>query len=393
MKHTWRWFGPSDPISLADVRQTGAGGIVTALHHLPNGAVWPVGEIRARQQLIEEAGLTWSVVESVPVHEDVKTGGPRRDEAVANYQQTLRNLAACGLDVVCYNFMPVLDWTRTDLAFPLPDGALALRFDVTALAAFDLFELRRPGAEAWYSASEVERAQELHATLTTDDRAGLRSTILAGLPGSEERYDLEGFRAALARYDDLPEARLRAHLAEFLGAVVPVAEEVGVRMAIHPDDPPRPLFGLPRIVSTATDAQEVLDACPSPSNGLTLCVGSYGSRPDNDVVAMTRRFAKDIHFLHLRNVRLDDDGVGFTEAPHIDGDTDMVAVVAAILTEEARRTGRVDAQIPMRPDHGHVLLDDRSRRTNPGYPLIGRLRGLAELRGVEQATRRMLDPA
>ena len=385
MKHTWRWFGPTDPITLAEVRQTGATGIVTALHHLPNGAVWPVEEIRARQQEIEAAGLTWSVVESVPVHEDIKTGGPRRDEAVAAYQQSLRNLAACGLDTVCYNFMPVLDWTRTELAFPMPDGALALRFDATALAAFELFELRRPGAEADYTDDQLERASALHASLDTDARARLQATILAGLPGAEEHYDLVRFREALATYDDVPAERLRTHLAEFLQAVVPVAEEVGVRMAIHPDDPPRPMFGLPRVVSTADDAQRVLDAAPSPSDGLTMCVGSYGSRADNDVSVMTTRFAEDIHFAHLRSVLLDPDG-SFTEAPHLDGDADMVDIITTLVVEEERR----GEQIPMRPDHGHVLLDDATRVTNPGYSLVGRLRGLAELRGVERGVRRSL---
>ncbi|HEY0217370.1 MAG TPA: mannonate dehydratase [Cellulomonas sp.] len=383
MKHTWRWFGPTDPISLAEVRQTGATGIVTALHHLPNGAVWPVEEIRARQAEIEAAGLVWSVVESVPVHEDLKTGGPRAAEAVESYQQTLRNLGACGLDVVCYNFMPVLDWTRTDLAYPMPDGALALRFDAVALAAFDLFDLARPGATDDWTPQEAERAAVLWDGLDADARDRLRGTILAGLPGAEEHYDLERFRAALALYQDVPADRLRAHLAGFLAAVIPVAEQAGVRMAIHPDDPPRPMFGLPRVVSTADDAAAVLAAVPSEANGLTMCVGSYGSRADNDVVEMTRRFADRIHFAHLRSVLLDADGASFTEAPHLDGDADMVAVVAALVAEEDRR----GAAIPMRPDHGHVLLDDRARSTNPGYSLYGRLRGLAELRGVERAVR------
>jgi len=386
MKHTWRWFGPADPITLAEVRQTGATGVVSALHHVPNGTAWSVDEIMARRTEIEAAGLEWSVVESVPVHEHVKTGGPLRDEAVDAYQQTLRNLAACGLDVVCYNFMPVLDWTRTDLAYPMPDGALALRFDATALAAFELFELRRDGAAEEYPDAEVERASRLHATLDVDDRARLRATILAGLPGAEEHYDLDRFRVALSTYDDVSAETLRGNLAAFLRDVVPVADEVGVRLAVHPDDPPRPMFGLPRVVSTARDAQQVLDSVPSSSNGLTMCVGSYGSRPDNDVVEMAGRFAQDIHFAHLRSVLLDPDGSSFTEAPHLDGDADMVAVVTALVEEEERR----GAQIPMRPDHGHVLLDDARRVTNPGYSLVGRLRGLAELRGVERAVRRSL---
>jgi mannonate dehydratase len=383
MKHTWRWFGPADPITLAEVRQTGATGIVTALHHIPNGVAWPVSEIRARQAEIEAAGLTWDVVESVPVHEDIKTGGPLADAAVSAYQESLRNLAACGLDVVCYNFMPVLDWTRTDLAYPMPDGALALRFDAVALAAFDLFDLARPGASDDWTGAAAERAERLWFDLDAEGRSRLRATILAGLPGSEEHYDLTGFRAALAAYDDVSADVLRGNLATFLQAIVPVAEQVGVRMAIHPDDPPRPMFGLPRVVSTASDAQGVLDAAPSELNGLTMCIGSYGSRADNDVVEMTRRFADRIHFAHLRSVLLDADGASFTEAPHLDGDADMVAVIAALVEEEDRRGWA----IPMRPDHGHVLLDDRSRVTNPGYSLYGRLRGLAELRGVERAVR------
>jgi mannonate dehydratase len=383
MKHTWRWFGPADPITLAEVRQTGATGIVSALHHIPNGVAWSVDEIRARQAEIEAAGLTWDVVESVPVHEDIKTGGPLAAQAVEAYQESLRNLAACGLDVVCYNFMPVLDWTRTDLAYPMPDGALALRFDAVALAAFDLFDLARPGAASDWSPAEVERASAYWDGLDVEERGRLRATILAGLPGAEEHYDLSGFRVALAAYDDVSADTLRGNLAAFLQAIVPVAERVGVRMAIHPDDPPRPMFGLPRVVSTADDAAGVLAAAPSEFNGLTMCIGSYGSRAGNDVVAMTRRFADRIHFAHLRSVLLDADGASFTEAPHLDGDADMVAVIAALVEEEDRR-GRA---IPMRPDHGHVLLDDRSRVTNPGYSLYGRLRGLAELRGVERAVR------
>ncbi len=387
MKHTWRWFGPADPITLAEVRQTGATGIVTALHHVPNGSVWEVSEIQARKAEIEAAGLEWSVVESVPVHEDVKTGGPRAAEAIEAYRQTLRNLAACGLGVVCYNFMPVLDWTRTDLSYAMPDGALALRFDAVALAAFDLFDLARPGAVDDWTAAQVEAASRLWDGLSAEERSRLRGTILAGLPGAEEHYDLGRFREALAAYDDVPASVLRERLAAFLSAVIPVAEEVGVRMAIHPDDPPRPMFGLPRVVSTASDAQAVLDAAPSEVNGLTMCIGSYGSRADNDVVEMTRRFASRIHFAHLRSVTLDADGASFTEAPHLDGDADMVAVISALVDEEARRGPGV-APIPMRPDHGHVLLDDRARVTNPGYSLYGRMRGLAELRGVERAVRR-----
>jgi mannonate dehydratase len=390
MEHTWRWFGDRDPITLAQVRQTGVTGVVTALHDIPNGEVWPVEAIQARRDQIEAAGLVWSVVESVPVHEDIKRGGPLRDRAVAAYQQTLRNLAACGIDLVCYNFMPVLDWSRTDLGYPLSDGTWALRFDADQLAAFDLFLLRRPGAVAEYDAEQTARARAVLDQLDDAGRERLVDTVLLGLPGSEERYTLDEFRDALATYDDVDADALRANLGSFLRDVVPVAEEVGVRLAIHPDDPPRPLFGLPRVVSTAEDAQHLLDAVPTPANGLTMCIGSYGSRPDNDVVAMTRRFADRIYFAHLRSVRLQDGGRSFYEAPHIAGDADMVAVIAALVAEERRREREGGSRLPMRPDHGQQMLDDQSRVTYPGYSLIGRLKGLAELRGVEQAVRRLV---
>lgn len=393
MEHTWRWFGDRDPITLAQVRQTGATGVVTALHDIPNGEVWPVEAIAARREQIEAAGLVWSVVESVPVHEDIKRGGPLRDRAVAAYQQTIRNLAACGIDLVCYNFMPVLDWSRTDLGYSLEDGTWALRFDADQLAAFDLFLLRRPGAAAEYDAAQTARARAVLDAMDDEARERLVDTILLGLPGSEERYMLDEFRAALATYDAVDADALRANLGSFLREVVPVAEEVGLRLAIHPDDPPRPLFGLPRVVSTAEDAQHLLDAAPSPANGLTMCIGSYGSRADNDVVAMTRRFAERIYFAHLRSVRLQDGGRSFYEAPHIAGDADMVAVIAALVAEERRRDREGGPRLPMRPDHGQRMLDDQARETYPGYSLIGRLKGLAELRGVEQAVRRLVPAA
>ncbi|GIG36266.1 mannonate dehydratase [Cellulomonas pakistanensis] len=393
MEHTWRWFGDRDPITLAQVRQTGATGVVTALHDIPNGEVWPVGAIEARREQIEAAGLVWSVVESVPVHEDIKRGGPLRDRAVAAYQQTIRNLAACGVDLVCYNFMPVLDWSRTDLGYPLDDGTWALRFDADQLAAFDLFLLRRPGAAAEYDQEQTARARAVLDALDDAARERLVDTILLGLPGSEERYTLGEFRDALATYDDVDADALRGNLTSFLREVVPVAEEVGLRLAIHPDDPPRPLFGLPRVVSTAEDAQHLLDAAPSPANGLTMCVGSYGSRADNDVVAMTERFAQRIYFAHLRSVRLQDGGRSFYEAPHIAGDADMVAVIAALVAEERRREREGGPRLPMRPDHGQRMLDDQFRESYPGYSLIGRLKGLAELRGVEQAVRRLVPAA
>lgn len=389
MEHTWRWFGPRDPISLADIRQTGATGIVTALHEIPNGEVWPLAAIAERKALIEAAGLTWSVVESIPVHEDIKRGLPGRERYLDNYRQSLRNLAQCGIDVVCYNFMPVLDWTRTQLAHRLPDGGWALRFDQDAFAAFDLCILQREGAEAEYAAEEIERARRHHAGLDDAGREALVRTLIAGLPGAEEGYSVADLRTLLGTYAGIDAARLREHLAVFLQAVVPVAEEVGIRLGVHPDDPPRPLLGLPRVVSTAADAQWLLDAVPSPANGLTFCTGSYGVRADNDLVAMARQFAPRIHFVHLRATRREADPRSFHEAHHLDGDVDMVGVIRELVREERRRERAGGARLPMRPDHGHQLLDDQGRRTNPGYSLIGRLKGLAELRGVEQAVRRL----
>ncbi|WP_267398399.1 mannonate dehydratase [Pseudomonas sp. GM_Psu_2] len=389
MEHTWRWFGPRDPISLADIRQTGATGIVTALHEIANGEVWPVAAIAERKALIEAAGLSWSVVESIPVHEDIKRGLPGRERYLENYCQSLRNLAQCGIDVVCYNFMPVLDWTRTQLAHRLPDGGWALRFDQDAFAAFDLCILQRDGAEAEYSTAEIERARRYHAGLDDAGRDELVRTLIAGLPGAEEGYTVADLRALLATYSGIDAAQLREHLATFLQAVVPVAEEVGIRLGVHPDDPPRPLLGLPRVVSTAADAQWLLDAVPSPANGLTFCTGSYGVRADNDLVAMARQFAPRIHFVHLRATRREADPRSFHEAHHLDGDVDMVGVIRELVREEHRRARDGGARLPMRPDHGHQLLDDQGRRTNPGYSLIGRLKGLAELRGVEQAVRQL----
>lgn len=392
MEHTWRWFGPKDPIRLDEIRQTGATGIVTALHEIPNGEVWSPAAIGERKAMIESAGLTWSVVESVPVHEAIKQGLAACDGLIANYCQTLRNLAACGIDTVCYNFMPVLDWTRTDLRYRLSDGALALRFDQLAFAAFDLYLLARPGAESDYSEAERREARDYLETLDQADRDRLVDTLIAGLPGAEEGYTLAQFREVLTAYAGIDADRLRGHLAYFLEAVIPVAEEVGIRMAIHPDDPPRPMLGLPRVVSTAADAQWLLDAVPSPANGLTLCTGSYGVRDDNDLAAMARRFGPQIHFVHLRSTRRESsDPRSFFEAPHLDGDVDMVAVIQALVAEERRRERQGGARLPLRPDHGHHILDDLQRDTAPGYPLYGRLRGLAELRGVELAVRRLTD--
>ena len=391
MEHTWRWFGPNDAIRPKEIRQTGATGIVTALHEVPNDQVWPVEAIRERRRMIEAAGLTWSVVESVPVHESIKKGLPARDALIATYCQTLRNLAACGIDTVCYNFMPVLDWTRTDLTYELPDGALALRFDQVAFAAFDLYLLQRPGAEKEYRAEEKAQARRYLDVMDSAGRDKLVNTLIAGLPGAEEHYTLEQFRAVLEEYADIDAARLRENLGYFLQAVIPVAEEVGIRMAIHPDDPPRPLLGLPRVVSTREDAQWIIDCIPSPANGLTLCTGSYGVREDNDLVAMTRHFAPHIHFIHLRATQREADALSFHESPHLAGDVDMVGVIQALVEEERRREREGGARLPLRPDHGHQLLDDQQRSTAPGYPLYGRMRGLAELRGVELAVRQQTD--
>ncbi|MGM0782862.1 MAG: mannonate dehydratase [Pseudomonadota bacterium] len=390
MEHTWRWFGPADSIRLDEIRQTGATGIVTALHEVPNDQAWSVVAITQRKALIEAAGLTWSVVESVPVPEAVKLGRPERDGLIDTYCETLRNLAACGIDTVCYNFMPVLDWTRTDLAWRLPEGGLALRFDQTAFAAFDLYLLARPGATAEYSEAEQAAARAYLDGLDMTGRDALADTLIAGLPGAEEHYTLAQFRQALAAYDGIDATRLRENLRYFLAAVVPVAEEVGIRLAIHPDDPPRPLLGLPRVVSTPDDAQWLLDAVPSPANGLTLCTGSYGVRADIDLAAMARRFGPKIHFTHLRSTKRESpDPRSFHEAPHLDGDVDMVAVIQALVDEERRREREGGQRLPLRPDHGHHILDDQQRSTAPGYPLYGRLKGLAELRGVELAVRRL----
>lgn len=390
MEYTWRWFGPNDVIRLEEIRQTGATGIVTALHDIANDQVWPIETIQSRKAMIETAGLCWSVVESVPVHEAIKQGLPERDALIETYCQTLRNLAACGIDTVCYNFMPVLDWTRTDLTYALPDGALALRFDQTAFAAFDLYLLKRPCAEREYSQQEKDVAQRYLEGLDQPGRDKLINTLIAGLPGAEEHYTLDQFRRVLDEYAQIDALKLREHLGYFLQAIIPVAEEVGIRMAIHPDDPPRPLLGLPRVVSTRDDAQWVIDCMPSPANGLTFCTGSYGVREDNDLVAMARHFAPHIHFIHLRATKREEDTLSFHEAPHLAGDVDMVGVIQALVEEECRREKAGGARLPLRPDHGHQLLDDQQRNTAPGYPLYGRMRGLAELRGVELAVRQLI---
>ncbi|SFC13025.1 mannonate dehydratase [Pragia fontium] len=389
MEQTWRWYGPNDPVSLDDIRQAGATGVVTALHHIPNGEVWSVDEIEKRKKVIEAKGLVWSVVESIPVHEEIKTQTGNYKQHIANYQQSIRNLATCGIDTVCYNFMPVLDWTRTDLEYELPDGSKALRFDQIAFAAFELHMLKRPGAEADYTSEEVTQAKAYYDAMSQADIDKLVGNIIAGLPGAEEGYTLEQFRKHLATYDGIDKAKLREHMAYFLQQVVPVAEACGLRLAVHPDDPPRPILGLPRIVSTIEDMQWLKETVDSIYNGFTMCTGSYGVRADNDLVRMIETFGDRIHFTHLRSTCREDNPKTFHEGAHLEGDVDMYSVVKAILTEESRRQKAGDMRkIPMRPDHGHQMLDDLKKKTNPGYSAIGRLKGLAEVRGVELALKR-----
>jgi mannonate dehydratase len=389
MEQTWRWFGPDDVVKLPHIRQTGATGIVTALHQIPYGVIWSVEEIEERKALIgsdASLGLRWSVVESLPIHENIKIGDGDLTPLFDNYRQSLRNLAQCGVTTICYNFMPVVDWTRTELAYPLPGGGTALRFNLHEFAAFDCFMLERPGAEDEFSSDVLTRAREWYDRSTEADRRKLLDSIMAGLPGAYDRYDVPGLRTMLDRYREIDKDALRANLARFLREVIPTAEEVGICMCIHPDDPPRSLMGLPRIVSNEEDIAFILDAVDSPANGLTLCCGSLGANAANDVPGIAKRFSDRIWFAHLRNVAKDPDG-SFMEADHLGGDTDMVAVVSLLLEEQKRRKDSGDDRwrIPFRPDHGHELLDDVGKPTHPGYPAIGRLKGLAEIRGVMTA--------
>lgn len=392
MTQTWRWYGPNDPVSLLDIRQAGATGIVNALHHIPNGDIWSVEEIQKRKNEIEKAGLTWDVVESLPVHEKIKTRTEDFEQITENYKQSMKNLASCSVYVICYNFMPILDWTRTRLDMPLEDGSLALEYNASELRVFDLHILQREGAQQDYTPEEIEQAKKQFEDLEASDIQRISDNMLKGLPGSEEGYSMEEFKTMLDTYKGIDADQLRSHLVKFLEEIIPLAEQLGIRMCIHPDDPPFSLLGLPRIMSTRSDYQYIFDQVTPLSNGITFCTGSLGVRADNDLPAIFDAFADRVHFLHLRSTKRDAQG-NFFEADHLTGDVDMFEIITRVIREQRRRVAenRQDASIPMRPDHGHQMLDDLVKpKINPGYSAIGRLRGLAELRGLEWGINKMI---